>query len=99
MLTGRDYFDAIHARLGARLRVRSGNLIAMWMADAVKYGLKRHALGRKAALRASLADWRSRGHFARFDNSLPKQVLGWSPEADREAFLDRALDSRALFGI
>ena len=99
MLTGRDYFDAIHARLGARLRVRSGNLTAMWMADAVKYGLKRHALGRKSALRASLADWRSRGHFTRFDNSLPKQVLGWSPEADREAFLDRALDCRALFGI
>ena len=33
MLTGRDYFDAIHARLGARLRVTSGNLTAMWMAD------------------------------------------------------------------
>ena len=99
MLTGRDYFDAIHARLGARLRVSSGNLTAMWMADAVKYALKRHALGRKSAVRASLADWRSRGHFARFDNSLPKRVLDWRPEPDPAAFLDKALDAQALFGL
>lgn len=99
MLTARDYFDAIHARFGARLRVTSGNLTAMWMADAVKYLLKRHALGRTSAVRASLADWRSRGHFARFDNKRPKQVLGWRPEANREAFLDKALDARALFGL
>ena len=99
MLTGRDYFDAIHARLGARLRVTSGNLTAMWMADAVKYALKRHALGRKSALRASLADWRSRGHFARFDNAKARRGLGWQPEADRAAFLDKALEARALFGL
>lgn len=99
MLTGRDYFDAIHARLGARLRVTSGNLTAMWMADAVKYALKRHALGRKSALRASLADWRSRGHFARFDNAKAQRGLGWQPEADRAAFLDKALEARTLFGL
>ncbi len=99
MLTGRDYFNAIHDRLGARLRVSSGNLTAMWLAGSVKYGLKRYALGRRDAVRPSLADWKSRAHLARFDNSLPKSVLGWQPEADRDAFLRRALDAKALFGL
>ncbi|WP_227434969.1 NAD-dependent epimerase/dehydratase family protein [Nioella sediminis] len=99
LLTGRDYFDAIHDRLGARMRVSSGNLTAMWMADGVKYALKRYALGRRNAVRPSLADWKSRAHLARFDNSLPKRVLGWQPEADREAFVTRALDAKALFGV
>jgi nucleoside-diphosphate-sugar epimerase len=99
LLTGRDYFDAIHDRLGARMRVSSGNLTVMWMADGVKYALKRYALGRRNAVRPSLADWKSRAHLARFDNSLPKRVLGWQPEADREAFLTRALNAKALFGV
>jgi len=99
MLTGRAYFDAIHDRLGARLWVTSGNLTAMWMADAVKYALKRHVLGRKSAVRASLADWRSRGHFASFDNEKARRILGWQPEDNRDAFLSKALDARALFGL
>jgi predicted dehydrogenase/nucleoside-diphosphate-sugar epimerase len=99
MLTGRDYFDAIHQRLGARTRVSSGSLTAMWMADAVKYGLKRYALGKKQAVRASLADWKSRGHLSAFDNGIPKLTLGWKPEADREAFLARAIDGDRLFGL
>lgn len=99
LLTGRDYFDAIHHRLGARLRVRSGNLTAMWLAGGVKYALKRYALGRSTAERPSLADWKSRAHLSLFDNSLPKRALGWRPEADRAAFLSRALDGKALFGL
>lgn len=99
MLSARDYFDAIAARTGARIRAVPGSLMAMWAADAVKWALKRHVLGRRQAQRASLADWRSRGHFARFDNSRPKAVLGWQPEADRERFLDRAIDPLRLFGL
>lgn len=99
LLSGRDYFEAIHERLGARMRVSSGNLTAMWMADGVKYALKRYALGRRNAVRPSLADWKSRAHLARFDNSLPKRALGWHPEADRDRFLARALDAKALFGV
>ncbi len=99
MLTGRDYFDAIHHRLGARLRVSGGNLTAMWLADGVKWGLKRTALRRRDALRPSRADWLSRGHLARFVNDRPKAVLGWTPEADREAFLRRAIEEAGLFGF
>ncbi|MGI3184647.1 NAD-dependent epimerase/dehydratase family protein [Nioella aestuarii] len=99
LLTGREYFEAIHDKLGARMQVSSGNLTAMWLADGVKYALKRYALGRRNAVRPSLADWKSRAHLARFDNSQPKRVLGWQPEADRARFLSRALNAKALFGV
>jgi len=99
MLTARDYFDAIHARLNARIRVRTGHLTALWAADGVKYALKRYGLRRSDAQRPSLADWRSRAHLARFDNARPKAVLGWHPTADREAFLRAAIDQAGLFGL
>lgn len=98
-ISARAYFDAIHGRLGARLRVRSGNLAAMWAADAVKAALKTYALKRPDVVRASLADWRSRAHYARFDNAAPKAHLGWVPVADREAFLRQAVDEAGLFGF
>jgi hypothetical protein len=65
----------------------------------VKYILKRHALRRKGAVRPSLADWKSRAHFARFDNSRTKTVLGWTPEADRKAFISRGIVQANLFGL
>lgn len=98
LLTGRQYFDAIHARLGAQTRVTSGYLQGMWLVDAIKYRLKRHVLHRTDAAHASLADWKSRGHLAKFDNSYPKTALGWKPESDRAAFLDRAITT-GLFGF
>lgn len=99
MLSARDYVAALRARLGAGTRVASGSLTAMWAADAVKWALKRHVLGQREAVRASRRDWLSRGHLSRFDNSRPKAVLGWQPEADRERFLARALDPLHLFGF
>lgn len=97
MFSGRDYFDAIHARTGARLKVSGSNLTALWLSDAMKQGLKRHALRKKGAAPASLADWKSRGHLSPFDNGKPKRLLGWAPEADRDAFWRRAIDEAHLF--
>lgn len=97
MASGRDYFDAIHARTGARLTVSGSNLTALWLSDAGKQGLKRYALRKKGARPASLADWKSRGHLSPFDNSKPKRLLGWTPEADRDAFWRRAIDEAHLF--
>jgi predicted dehydrogenase/nucleoside-diphosphate-sugar epimerase len=99
MMSARDYFDAIHQALGARITVKPGNLHAMWLADGVKYILKRYALGRKGAVRPSLADWKSRAHFSKFDNSRTKAVLGWTPEADRKAFITRGIVQANLFGL
>lgn len=99
MLTARDYFDAIHAQLGARIRVSAGNLNAFYASDAVKYLLKKHALRRQGVVRPSLADWKSRAHFSPFDNARPKAVLGWRPEPSRAAFIDRAITQAGLFGF
>ena len=99
MLTARDWFDAIHRRLGARIRVSSGNLTGLWAADQAKSLLKRRVLGRADAGAASLADWKSRAHLSRFSNAGAKTALGWQPETDRERFLDRALDPVTLFGF
>ncbi len=99
MLSGRGYFGEVHKRLGAKLRIGSGNLTGMWAADGVKWVLKYYALGRKDAVRPSLADWKSRGHLARFDNTLPKEQLGWQPETDKDAFLRRAIDEAGMFGF
>ncbi len=97
MFSGRDYFDAIRERTGARLRVAGSNLTALWAVDALKQGLKRHALRKKGAKAASRADWKSRGHLSAFDNRKPKELLGWAPEADRDGFWRRAIDEAHLF--
>lgn len=99
MMSARDYFDAIHAALGARIGVSPGNLHLFWAADAVKYRLKRHVLGRKGAVRASLRDWKSRAHLSPFDNAKPKNVLGWQPVTDRATFVDKAITGANLFGF
>lgn len=97
MLSGRDYFDEIHRRLGAKLNVTASNLSLLWAADQVKQSLKRHVLRRKDATGIIRADWKSRGHLARFDNAKPCRVLNWQPESDRGAFLSRAIDQAHLF--
>ncbi|MHA6347581.1 NAD-dependent epimerase/dehydratase family protein [Roseivivax sp. CAU 1761] len=99
MLSARDYFAAIHAATGARIWVSRGNLTAFWAADAVKWALKRYALGRRDAQRPSRADWLSRGHLARFDTAKAKAQLAWQPEADRARFLARAISAERLFGL
>lgn len=97
MLSGRDYFDAIHQRLGAKLRVGTSNLTQLWAVDQVKQALKKYVLRRKGASGPVLADWKSRAHLSRFDNKKPREILGWQPESDRDAFLRRAIDEAHLF--
>jgi len=99
MMSARDYFAAIHTALGAKIAVSSGNLNVFWAADAVKFGLKKYALRRRGAIRPSLADWKSRAHFSPFDNSLPKDILGWSPEGNKEVFVEKAITKANLLGF
>ncbi|MCT4556936.1 MAG: NAD-dependent epimerase/dehydratase family protein [Pelagimonas sp.] len=99
MMSARDYFDAIHEELGARIRVSPGNLHAFYASDAVKYLLKKHALRRKEVIRPSLADWKSRAHFSPFVNDKPKRMLGWQPESDRARFVEQAITRANLMGF
>jgi predicted dehydrogenase/uncharacterized protein YbjT (DUF2867 family) len=99
MMSARDYFAAIHAQLGAKIGVASGNLTAFWMADAVKYLLKRYALRRHGAIRPSLADWKSRAHLSPFDNAQTKEILGWEPEPSKAEFIRRGIKDANLLGF
>jgi len=99
MMSARDYFDAIHQSLGARIRVVPGNLTAFWAADAVKHLLKTRVLKRAGLTRPSLRDWKSRAHLSPFDNAHPKAVLGWRPESDRARFVERGIVQAGLFGF
>jgi predicted dehydrogenase/nucleoside-diphosphate-sugar epimerase len=99
MFSATDYFDAIHARLGARIKVTPGNLTAFYASASVKYFLKKQVLRRGGLSNPSLADWKSRAHFSPFDNSLPKKVLGWEPERRRDVFLTKAIDEANLLGF
>lgn len=96
--TAREYFDAIHEALGARVKVKGGNPTLFWAVDAVKYLLKKHALRRHGVLRPSLMDWKSRAHFSPFDNRQSKERLGWQPENDRTAFIRKGIVEANLLG-
>lgn len=97
-LTAREYFDAIHEALGARVKVKGGNPTIFWAVDAVKYVLKKHALRRHGVLRPSLVDWKSRAHFSPFENAQTKQMLDWTPEAERAAFIRKGIEEANLLG-
>ena len=99
LLSAQDWFEAIAAHTGTRIAVSKGNLALFWGMDWVKYTLKRYALRRGGLERPLLADWRSRAHLSPFANDRACQVLGWTPEADRDAFIRKALDPKALFGF
>ena len=99
MLSGRDYFNAIHDALGARITVKSGSLHAFYLSGSMKYLLKKYALRRKGLNNASLKDWKSRAHYSPFDNSHAKQLLGWQPVAGKEEFVRAAITDANLFGF
>lgn len=99
LLSARGYFDAIHAQLGARIKVSPGNLMVLHCSAGVKHALKTHVLRRKGLTRPSLEDWKSRAHLTPFDNSLPKTILGWRPEDQKARFIDAAITKADLFGF
>ena len=99
MLSARGYFDEIHKTLGARIKVSSGQLNLLYAADAMKFFLKTKVLRRRGLSRPSLRDWKSRAHFSPFDNTKAKDVLGWSPETDKDAFTKAAITGANLLGF
>ncbi|HMO06020.1 MAG TPA: NAD-dependent epimerase/dehydratase family protein [Paracoccaceae bacterium] len=99
LMTARDYFDAIHAVTGTRIRVVPGYLASFYLADRLKYLLKRYALRRRGLTAPSRADWYSRAHLSPFRNDRAKRVLGWAPEADAGGFARKAVGDMRLFGF
>lgn len=98
MMSARDYFDAIHEALGARIEVKKGTFWTFYLSGSIKYLLKRYVVGLRDLKNQSYADWKSRGHLSPFSNAQTKQVLNWKPEADRDAFVEKGITQANLFG-
>ncbi|MDQ2093160.1 NAD-dependent epimerase/dehydratase family protein [Rhodalgimonas zhirmunskyi] len=99
MFSARDYFDAIHDALGARIKVSTGPLWLFYGTDAVKFLLKTRVLRRRGLSRPSLKDWKSRAHYASFDNSKAKRILDWHPVSEKGVFVEQAITKAGLMGF
>jgi nucleoside-diphosphate-sugar epimerase len=99
MMSARDYFDAIHQALGARIEVKKGAFWTFYLSGSVKYLLKRYVVGLRDLKNQSYSDWKSRGHLSPFSNEHTKEVLGWAPESDRDAFVRKGITEANLFGF
>jgi hypothetical protein len=98
-MSARDYFDAIHQALGARIEVKKGAFWTFYLSGSVKYLLKRYVVGLRDLKNQSYSDWKSRGHLSPFSNEHTKEVLGWAPESDRDAFVRKGITEANLFGF
>ncbi len=99
LLSARGYFDAIHKVLDARITVSSGQLWSLYGSDAVKFFLKTKVLRRRGLSRPSLRDWKSRAHFSPFNNTKPKEMLGWAPTTRKDTFITIAVSEANMFGF
>ena len=88
-LTAQEYTEALAATLGRRLRFHPQRPAALWVEDLGKWAVKR--AGGRAVPRPALRDFLSRAMTASFDCADAKRDLGWSPVADREAFIDQGV--------
>lgn len=99
LLTGRDYFDAIADAVQARIRVSGSSFMKLHVLEQVKYTLKKHVLRKQGLARIPLSDWKSRGHLSPFDNAKARRDLNWTPVADKDEFVRRAITDANLFGF
>lgn len=88
-LSARDYVSELAKALRRPLQFHPSNPIGLWLLELTKWSVK--ALTGRKGRPTSLRDIRSRGMEAQFDCSDAKQVLGWSPVADRTHFIERAI--------
>jgi nucleoside-diphosphate-sugar epimerase len=88
-LTAREYVGELAAALERPLRFHPKNTTALWLQEVGKW-LVKVAVGRKAAMPAK-RDFVSRGLGATFDCADVKRDLEWSPVADRQTFIERAI--------
>ena len=92
-MTARDYTATLGRALGRPLKFHPQSPTQLWLEDTGKWLVKR--VGGRTAPRPQLRDFRSRAMTARFDCGDAKRDLGWRPEADRAAFVARAIDVHA----
>ncbi len=62
----------------------------LYLQEYAKWLIKRVS-GRKVAA-PNMRDFLSRGMIAKFDNTIEKEMLNWSPVSDNKVFIERAID-------
>jgi predicted dehydrogenase/nucleoside-diphosphate-sugar epimerase len=92
-LTARDYTETLAQALGRPLKFHPQSPRFLWSEDTGKWLVKR-ATGRNVAA-PSMRDFLSRGLTARFDCRDAHRDLDWTPVADRNVFIDRAITVHA----
>jgi nucleoside-diphosphate-sugar epimerase len=90
LLSGRDYVEAVSAACGVRLRARPMPIWGFFLEDVAKQ-LAKQLIRHPEHRRPSYRDWASRAHFARYDSSKTREVLGWRPAGTREALIERGV--------
>lgn len=99
ILSARDYFEAIGKSYGVKMRAQPTPIWAYYAADVLKYWLKRHVARKKGLTKPSYRDWNSRAQLSPYYNDAAKSALGWTPEPDRQRFIERGIASANLFGV
>lgn len=92
-MTARDYTEILAQALGRPLKFHPQSPRFLWSEDTGKWLVKR-ATGRNVAA-PSMRDFLSRGLTARFDCNDAHRDLDWTPVADRDAFIARAITVHA----
>jgi predicted dehydrogenase/nucleoside-diphosphate-sugar epimerase len=84
-----DYIAQLAEILGRPLRFHPQAVAKLFSVEVAKWGIKM-AGGRRSPL-PSLRDLKSRGMVAIFDCADSKRDLAWSPVANRDVFVERAI--------
>ena len=87
-LSAREYVAELAARTGRSYHFHGTGLRWMWLQELGKYAIK--WLARRPREWPAFRDFASRSFRTELDCSDSKRDLGFAPQADREAFLERA---------
>ncbi len=89
--TAREYVGLLSERGRRRIEFYPRSLARLQALEILKWGVK-IAARKPDNTFPSIRDLKSRSFEAQFDCSAAKRDLGWQPNADRQAFLRKAID-------
>jgi nucleoside-diphosphate-sugar epimerase len=88
--SAREYVSELARAMSRPLRFHPQSPLFLWFEELGKWSVKR-MIGRNVQ-RPAYRDLLSRGLLAQFDCEDVKRDLGWQPVADRQRFVERAID-------
>lgn len=100
MISAREYVEELERYSGLKIDARPTSIATFFAGDVAKW-LVKVAVRHPTRVRVpSYRDWLSNAHLAKYDCTETKRELGWTPESDRQRFIERAIhvvvDEQAL---